>query len=83
MSEQETPEGADAKTPELSEEAMEALQQQRFQERVRRVLEVMHKERIDWQGRPTITPDGRITVQLVPVEIPREPRRDIAQKPQG
>ena len=59
--------------PVPSDEAIEDIRKQRFNERVQRVLEVMQQERIDWQGRPIITPDGRIEVKLYPVEIPKGP----------
>ena len=59
--------------PVPSDEAIEEIRKQRFNERVQRVLQVMGQERIDWQGRPIITPDGRIEVKLYPVEIPKGP----------
>ena len=59
------------KPPVPSDEAIEEIRKQRFNERVQRVLEVMRRERIDWQGIPTISSDGRITVRLQPREIPK------------
>ena len=52
----------------LPDEALEMLRQQRFRERVERVLEVMRRERIDWQGLPFIKPDGRIGVRVAPFD---------------
>ncbi len=54
---------------EMSDEKLKAIAQARFQARVQRVLAVMQEERIDWQGTPQITPDGRIGVRLLPVEV--------------
>ena len=53
----------------FSDEQIEKLRAARFQERVQRVLEVMREERVDWRGVPVITPDGRIAVRVVPVEM--------------
>jgi len=58
--------------PELSDAALEELRRQRFQERVQRVLAVMTRERIDWRGIACITPDGRIAVRVVPIEMSPE-----------
>jgi hypothetical protein len=58
-----------AAVPPLSDEAIRAMQQTRFQERVQRVQEVMQRERVDWRGVPFIAPDGRIGVRVVPVEV--------------
>lgn len=54
---------------ELSEEQLEEVRETRFRERVGRVLAVMREERIDWRGLPMVTPDGRIMVRVVPVEL--------------
>ena len=56
--------------PVPSDEAIEEIRKQRFQERVQRVLQVMRQERINWVGRPVIT-DGRIEVLIYPEEIPK------------
>jgi len=53
----------------MSDRELEALRAKRFQERVQRVLAVMRQERIDWRGVASITPEGRIAVQVVPVEV--------------
>ncbi len=52
----------------LPDEALEMMRQQRFRERVERVLEVMQRERIDWRGLPFIKPDGRIGVRVAPFD---------------
>ena len=57
--------------PVPSDEAIEEIRKQRFNERVQRVLQVMQQERIDWKGIPVISPDGRIVVRIQPVEIPK------------
>ncbi len=54
----------------LSEEQLEEIRRQRFQQRVERVLEVMQRERVDWRGLPFIGADGRIGVRVVPIELP-------------
>jgi hypothetical protein len=54
---------------ELSDEEIERLKSQRFQERVRRVHAAMERERVDWRGVPYIAPDGRIAVRVVPVDM--------------
>jgi predicted N-acetyltransferase YhbS len=53
---------------ELDDDAIERLKQERFQQRVQRVLAAMREERVDWRGVPVVTPDGRIAVRVVPVE---------------
>jgi len=53
---------------ELSEERLEEIRRQRFQQRVERVLMVMRRERVDWRGLPFISPDGRIGVRVVPFD---------------
>lgn len=53
----------------MSDEAIELLRRERFQRRLRRVLTVMQEERIDWRGVPYVSPDGRIAVRVVPVEM--------------
>ncbi len=53
----------------LSDAALEQLKRERFQERVQRVLAVMKAEQVDFRGLPIILPDGRIGVQVVPVEM--------------
>ena len=57
----------------LSEERLEEIRRQRFQQRVERVLEVMRRERVDWRGMAYITPEGRIAVRVVPVEADHPP----------
>lgn len=57
---------------ELSDEAIEAVRRRRFEERIARVLAVMRQERVDWRGIAYLTPDGRVAVRVVPVEV-REP----------
>ena len=52
----------------LDDEAIERLRQERFGQRVQRVLEVMKEERVDWRGVPFIAPDGRIGVRVMPVD---------------
>jgi len=52
---------------------LEALRARRFQERVQRVVEVMRREGVDWRGVPYITPEGRIAVRVVPVEMNHPP----------
>jgi hypothetical protein len=59
--------------PELPDEAIEEIKRRRFQERVQRVMAVMQQERIDWRGIPFLTPDGRIGVRVVPVEMNQPP----------
>jgi hypothetical protein len=53
----------------MSDEAIELLKRERFQQRVQRVLVVMEQERIDWRGVPFVSADGRIGVRVVPVEM--------------
>jgi hypothetical protein len=55
---------------ELSEERLDEIRRQRFQQRVERVREVMQRERVDWRGLPFIGADGRIGVRVVPIELP-------------
>jgi len=52
----------------LSDDAIERMKQERFQQRVQRVLAVMREERVDWRGAAFITPDGRIAVRVFPIE---------------
>jgi len=63
-----TPEG-----PKLDDDALEQLRQERFQQRVHRVLAVMREERVDFRGVPFVTQDGRIAVRVVPVEAAAAP----------
>ena len=56
---------------EISDQAIEALKRERFQQRVQRVLEVMQRERVDWRGVAYIAPDGRIGARVAPVEMER------------
>jgi len=56
----------------LSDDDIERLRRERFAERVQRVLAAMREERVDWRGVAFVTPDGRIAVQVTPVEV-REP----------
>ena len=56
---------------EISDQAIEALKRERFQQRVQRVLEVMQRERVDWRGVAYIAPDGRLGARVVPVEMER------------
>jgi len=72
MSEQEM--AQDKVDPPLSDEAIRAMQQARFQERVERVLAVMRRERVDFRGLPFIGDDGRIGVRVVPIEMPEQPQ---------
>jgi len=58
---------------EPTDEQIEELKRTRFRERVERVLAVMAAERVDWRGIPVVTPDGRIGVQVVPIEAPVPP----------
>ena len=58
---------------EISEERLDEIRRQRFQQRVERVLEVMRRERVDWRGIAHITPEGRIAVRVVPVEADHLP----------
>jgi len=70
MSDEDTKEEqAPEKPPEPSDEVLEAMRRQRFQDRVQRVLEVMKKERIDWRGVPFLAPDGTIGARVVPIEM--------------
>jgi len=55
----------------LSDQAVEALKRERFQQRVQRVLEVMQRERVDWRGIAYIAPDGRVGARVLPVEMER------------
>ena len=55
---------------EISDEALEAAQRERLRQRVERVLEAMRRERIDWRPVAFITPDGRIALRVVPIEMP-------------
>ena len=55
---------------EISEERLDEIRRQRFQQRVERVLEVMQRERVDWRGVPFVAADGRIGVRVVPVDLP-------------
>jgi hypothetical protein len=75
---------------EISEERLEEIRRQRFQQRVERVLEVMQHERVDWRGLPFIAADGRIGVRVVPVDLPlgtlkdpRCPERGVLNGPAG
>jgi hypothetical protein len=52
----------------LSDDAIERMKQERFQQRVQRVLAAMREERIDWRGAAFITPDGRVGVRVFPIE---------------
>jgi len=52
----------------LSDDAIERMKQERFQQRVQRVLAVMREERVDWRGVAFITPDGRVAVRVFPIE---------------
>ncbi len=54
---------------ELTDGQLEELRRHRFEERVNRVLQVMREQRIDWRGIPFVTPEGRIAVRVVPVEM--------------
>lgn len=58
-----------ADDPGLTDEAIEEMKRKRFESRVDRVLAAMREERIDWRGVPLVTPDGRIGVRVVPVEM--------------
>lgn len=53
----------------MSDEAIEVLTRERFQQRVQRVLGVMEQERVDWRGVAFVAADGRIGVRVVPVEM--------------
>ena len=53
----------------VSDQEIEQLRQERFRQRVQRVLDVMQEERVDFRGVPHITPEGRIGVRVVPVEM--------------
>jgi hypothetical protein len=71
MTESDTPE----QVPHTEDEdliRLEQLRRQRFQQRVHRVLEAMRRERVDWRAVPYLTPDGRITARIVPVEMAQE-----------
>ena len=59
-------------SPPLTEEAIREIIEERRRQRIQRVLEVMRRERIDWRGVPFVTPDGRIAVRVVPVEMAPE-----------
>lgn len=59
----------DGDAPAMSDALLEGLRQQRFRQRVDRVVAVMNEERIDWRGVPFIGPDGRIGVRVHPVEM--------------
>jgi len=59
--------------PELDDDALERLRQERFQQRVEKVLGTMREERVDFRGVPFITQDGRIAVRIVPVEAASVP----------
>ena len=43
--------------------------EEQFQARAKRVYEEMRRQRIDFRGVPFVTPDGRIAVRVVPVEM--------------
>jgi len=58
---------------ELTEERLEELRRERFAARVAKVREVMQEQRVDFRGLPLITADGRIAVQIIPVEMQRPP----------
>lgn len=53
----------------LSDDEISRLQEERFRQRVERVLAVMREERVDWRGVPFLTPDGRIAVRILPMEM--------------
>jgi hypothetical protein len=53
----------------LSDDEISRLQEERFRQRVERVLAVMRAERVDWRGVPFLTPDGRIAVRILPMEM--------------
>jgi len=55
-----------------SDEALEAVRRARFRQRVERVLGIMRQERIDWRALAFITPDGRIALRVVPIEMSPE-----------
>ena len=67
---------------EPTDEQIEELKQKRFRGRVERVLATMAAERIDWRGIPVVTPDGRIGVRVVPVEMtaPAQPEPDTSSE---
>ena len=69
MTERDTPQQA-PHTEDQDLIRLEQLRRQRFQQRLRRVLEAMRRERIDWRALPHLTPDGRISARIVPVEMP-------------
>ncbi|MBE9565220.1 MAG: hypothetical protein IMF16_00525 [Proteobacteria bacterium] len=60
-----------ASVSEPTDQAIEQIKQQRFRVRVERVVAVMQEEQIDWRGIPFLTPDGRIGVRVMPVEMGR------------
>jgi len=69
--------------PELPDEAIEEIKRRRFQQRVQRVMAVMQQERIDWRGIPFLTPDGRIGVRVLPVDLPAGRQAGMNQPPGG
>jgi hypothetical protein len=61
--------GEAGQSTEQIEQELQRRKEADFQQRLRRVLEVMRAERIDWRGAPFFTPDGRIAVRVVPIEM--------------
>jgi len=55
-------------TPAISDEQVRQIREQRYRERLGRVLEVMKREQVDFQAQPLITSDGRISARVMPVD---------------
>jgi hypothetical protein len=65
----------------LTDAALRAEQERRFQQRVARVIEFMRQQGVDFRGIPLITQDGRIGARVVPVPAPVE-RPDAPDQPE-
>ena len=59
------------KVTEISNEDLERIRLERFQERVNRVVAVMKRERVDWRGMPFIQ-DGQIRARVIPVDLTQQ-----------
>jgi len=53
----------------ITDQDLAQLRQQRFNERVGRVLDAMRQERIDFQAVPYLTADGRVAARVQAVDV--------------
>jgi hypothetical protein len=83
MSGEQTDLGMPERGARITDAELEGLRQARFRERVQRVLVVMQREGVDFRGVPIITPEGRIGVRVVPVEVVLPPGRGEGEAGEG